>query len=101
MRLRSTPAALGSDALVEADSLIRGVLADLGNGRDTPERFDRATASAACHGSIRRGQVLDTQAMTALLRDLERCANPHSCPHGRPTLVEISAEDVLREFRRK
>ena len=98
LRLRSVPGAL---AAADAASLVRGVLADVGGGVGEPERFDRAAVSAACHGSVRRGQVLDTQAMTALLRDLERCANPHSCPHGRPTLVEISADDVLREFRRK
>ena len=98
LRLRALPAALAS---ADAETLVRGVLSDLGPGRDEPQRFDRAAASAACHGSVRRGAVLDPAAMTALLRDLEQCANPHSCPHGRPTLVEISADDVLRQFRRK
>ncbi len=98
LRLRALPAAL---AAADAETLLRGVLSDLGPGRDEPQRFDRAAASAACHGSVRRGTVLDPPAMTALLRDLEQCANPHSCPHGRPTLVEISADDVLRQFRRK
>ena len=98
LRLRALPAAV---AAAEAESLVRGLLADLAGGREQPERFDRAAASAACHGSVRRGQVLDSAAMTALLRDLERCDNPHSCPHGRPTLVEISADEVLRQFRRK
>ncbi len=98
LRLRSLPAALAS---ADAETLVRGVLSDLGPERDEPQRFDRAAASAACHGSVRRGAVLDPAAMTALLRDLEQCANPHSCPHGRPTLIEISADDVLRQFRRK
>ncbi len=98
LRLRAIPEAM---AAAEAESLVRGLLADLSGYREEPERFDRAAASAACHGSVRRGQVLDTPAMAALLRDLERCDNPHSCPHGRPTLVEISADDVLRQFRRK
>ena len=100
LRLRAVPAMLAGTGGADAERLIRGVLDDLGP-QDEPERFDRAAASAACHSSVRRGAVLDAQAMTALLRDLERCANPHSCPHGRPTLVEISADDVLREFRRK
>ena len=104
LRLRAVPAAL---AAAPAEGLVRGVLADLisgrgsGSGWDEPERFDRAAAAAACHGSVRRGRALDPPAMAALLRDLERCDNPHSCPHGRPTLVEISADDVLRQFRRK
>ncbi|MDE2967123.1 MAG: DNA mismatch repair endonuclease MutL [Chloroflexota bacterium] len=98
LRVHALPAAVAS---ADAEALLRGVLADLSGADWEPERFDRAAASTACHASVRRGQVLDPPAMAALLRDLERCDNPHSCPHGRPTLVEISADDVLREFRRK
>ena len=101
LRLRAVPAALAGSGASDAERLIRGVLDDMGPQAGEPERFDRAAASTACHGSVRRGAVLDPPAMTALLRELERCANPHTCPHGRPTLVEISADDVLREFRRK
>lgn len=98
LRLRAVPAALDA---ADAETLIRGLLADLGPAPDEPERFDRAAASAACHASVRRGAALDPPAMTALLRDLERTEQPHTCPHGRPTLVEISADEVLRQFRRK
>lgn len=98
LRLRAVPAALDA---ADAETLIRGLLADLGPAADEPERFDRAAASAACHASVRRGAALDPPAMTELLRDLERTEQPHTCPHGRPTLVEISADDVLRQFRRK
>ena len=98
LRLRALPAALDG---ADAERLARGVLADLGPQPDEPERFDRAAASAACHGSIRRGAVLDAPAMAQLLRDLERCRQPHHCPHGRPTLVEIPADDVLRQFGRR
>jgi len=102
LRVRALPATLAAGrAAGWADALVRSVLADLDPAGGEPQRFDRAAASAACHGSVRRGQVLDPTAMTALLRDLERCDNPHSCPHGRPTLVEISSDDVLRQFGRK
>lgn len=98
LRLRALPVTL---AAADADALVRAVLADLDAAGGEPERFDRAAASAACHGSVRRGQVLDPAAMAALLRDLEQCDNPHSCPHGRPTLIEIPSDDVLRQFGRK
>ena len=98
LRLRSLPAALPDPS--DAEALLRDLLADLGGGERPPEQFDRAAAAAACHGSVRRGAPLDPPAMSALLRDLERTRDPHSCPHGRPTLVEIAAADLLREFRR-
>ena len=97
LRLSALPAAA---AAAQPEAFVRGILEDLIGGREVPERFDRAAASAACHGSVRRGQVLDTAAMSALLRDLERCQQPHTCPHGRPTLVEIDSDDVLRRFGR-
>ena len=99
VRLRALPAALASVA--DGERLLRGILADLGAADRPPQRFDPVAASAACHSSVRRGAPMDTQAMTMLLRDLERCRNPHACPHGRPTLVEIAADDLLREFGRK
>lgn len=98
IRLRALPAALPT--IGDAERLLRGILADLGAVDRPPDRFDSAATSAACHGSIRRGAPLDPPAMAALLRDLERCRNPHSCPHGRPTLVEIASDDLLREFGR-
>ena len=98
MWLRSVP---GGFELNQAESVVRGILRDLAVGRTVPERFDPVVASAACHGSVRRGAVLDIAAMRDLLRQLERCEHPHACPHGRPTLVEISSDDVLRRFRRK
>ena len=91
----------------EAERWLREVLAELaadprgrGAAGGEDERFDRVAASVACHGSVRRGAALDAPAMTALLRQLEACDDPHSCPHGRPTMVEIAAADLLREFGR-
>ena len=99
LRLRALP---GFCTATDAERIVRAVLDDLSGQADTePERFDRAAASAACHGAIRRGQALDPPAMAALLRDLEQTRHPHACPHGRPTLIEIAADDVLREFGRK
>ena len=112
LRLRAVPAAgrRGDDQplnAAEAERWLREVLAELAadaNGRGArggaEQRFDPIAASVACHASIRRGAALDPPAMSALLRQLEACADPHSCPHGRPTFVEIASADLLREFGR-
>ena len=112
LRLRAVPAAgrRGGDeplSAAEAERWLREVLTELaadaagrGSRGVNEERFDRVAASVACHASIRRGAALDPAAMSALLRQLEECADPHSCPHGRPTFVEIAAADLLREFGR-
>jgi DNA mismatch repair protein MutL len=61
---------------------------------------DRMVASIACHGAIRSGQALNDEEMQALVRQLEETANPHTCPHGRPTIIKLSAAQLEKEFGR-
>ena len=98
LRLSAVPAAIETG---DAERLALDVLEQAAGAATPPQRFERAAAMAACHGSVRRGQALDAAAMSRILRDLERCDNPHTCPHGRPTMLEFPADDLLRQFRRK
>ena len=67
----------------------------------TRQKEDLMAASIACHAAIRAGQPLSDAEMRALLEQLEASANPHTCPHGRPTMVHFSAYHVEREFGRR
>ena len=68
---------------------------------DFPSWEDRLAATVACHGSVRAGGNLSRDEMTAIMRDLERSPQPHTCPHGRPTMVHLSASHLERQFRRR
>jgi DNA mismatch repair protein MutL len=35
-----------------------------------------------------------------LFKDLQKCQNPSSCPHGRPTIYLWHLKDIAKEFRR-
>jgi DNA mismatch repair protein MutL len=50
--------------------------------------------------TIKAGHTLSTAEMEALVRNLEACENPHTCPHGRPTLIFLSVAQLAREFGR-
>jgi DNA mismatch repair protein MutL len=50
--------------------------------------------------AIKAGQTLTMQEMEAMVNQLERCASPHTCPHGRPTLIHLSAGQLAKEFGR-
>jgi DNA mismatch repair protein MutL len=56
--------------------------------------------SLACHGAVRAGQVLSDDEMREMVRKLEQASLPHACPHGRPTLIHLSKEQLEREFGR-
>ena len=43
---------------------------------------------------------MSDEEMRRLLRDLETSANPHTCPHGRPTIIHLSEGRLEREFGR-
>ena len=50
--------------------------------------------------AIKGGQVLSNQEQEQLIRDLENCDSPRTCPHGRPTMIHISVDLLERQFGR-
>jgi DNA mismatch repair protein MutL len=50
--------------------------------------------------AIKAGQVLSVAEQRELLRQLEACDNPRTCPHGRPTTLHMSASQLERQFGR-
>ena len=65
------------------------------------EREEALATSIACHSAVRAGMVLSQQEMEQLVRQLEACHAPHTCPHGRPTIVHLSSHHLEREFGRR
>lgn len=65
------------------------------------DRKDTVAATLACHSAIRAGQSMTDAEMRALLEQLELTDNPHTCPHGRPTLIHFSSYHMEREFGRR
>jgi len=62
---------------------------------------DRVAMSLACHGAVRAGKTLSLDEMRDLVRQLEESETPHTCPHGRPTMIHMSADLLAREFGRR
>ena len=51
--------------------------------------------------AIKAGQVLSLAEQRQLLRDLESCSMPRTCPHGRPTMIHLSVDALERQFGRR
>lgn len=60
-----------------------------------------AIATTACRASVKSNDVLSVPELQALLKDLLACEMPYCCPHGRPTLVQISTSELERKFGRR
>jgi DNA mismatch repair protein MutL len=65
------------------------------------DRRDRVAMSLACHGAVRAGKTMSLEEMRDLVRQLEECETPNTCPHGRPTMVHMSVDALAREFGRR
>jgi len=61
---------------------------------------DEVLSVMACHPAIKVHRRLSRQEMEGLINDLFSCRMPHSCPHGRPTVVRFSMDEIKRMFKR-
>ena len=59
------------------------------------------TARVCKRMAVKGGQILSHDEQVALLRALERCQSPRTCPHGRPTMIHLSADLLERHFGRR
>jgi DNA mismatch repair protein MutL len=83
------------DAAVEARGHSSAPIADAFTWRE------QALITLACHTAVRAGQTLSHDEMRDLVRQLERATLPHTCPHGRPTIIHLSQAQLEKEFRRR
>ena len=60
----------------------------------------RMMAYAACRGAIKRGDPLNVRQMKELITDLFHTTRPFVCPHGRPTIVKFTPDELGRLFDR-
>jgi len=90
--------------VAQADPLqvLEDVAAALSTGGDPLSGpVEEAVIRHVCkRAAIKAGQVMSHMEMEKLVRALEQCNNPHTCPHGRPTMIMLSVEQLAREFGR-
>jgi len=62
---------------------------------------ERIIARVCKRAAVKAGKVLSSDEQQALLRDLEGCQSPRTCPHGRPTMIHLSVDLLERQFGRR
>jgi DNA mismatch repair protein MutL len=95
--VRAVPFVLNGSNLVDA---IRELLDEVGSEQDASKRDIKAAQSLACHSAIKAGQTLDPDEMRNLIKQLEQTSLPRTCPHGRPTMIHLSSQQLKKEFGR-
>ncbi len=89
----------------DAENLLRGIINEIFNGVNNAEDLAKnirqaVLATTACKAAIKAGQELNLRQMEILLKELAATPHPHTCPHGRPTIIKFSAADLAKMFKR-
>ncbi len=97
--VRAVPAILADRDPLE---VIHDILQDLEGGKAPGQQAVEAKIiMRVCkQAAIKAGQILSMEQMTGLIRQLERCQSPLTCPHGRPTMIHMTSDQLAREFGR-
>lgn len=83
--------------------VLRGLLEPLLSGGKAPDRrdlLDELLHTIACKAAIKAGDRLSPAEIEALLEQRHLIDDPHHCPHGRPTALVFSRDELDKQFRR-
>ncbi len=61
---------------------------------------EQVVAKTVCRHAVKANDPLNDAELESLISDLRRCEMPYTCPHGRPTLIEMSYRELEKKFGR-
>ncbi len=100
LAVRGIPAGLPKTS---AEDLIRDLLELIIEPARNVQREDlvkKIAASTACREAIKSGTRSTLEEAWAVISDLKETAAPYTCPHGRPTMINISEQELKSRFKR-
>ncbi len=98
IKLNSIPAAIKQE---NVGGFFHDMLARIGEIGAGQRLATDTLARAACKAAVKAHDRLSLQEAAALIEQMSHCALPYSCPHGRPTMLNISLSEIERRFGRK
>ena len=66
----------------------------------TEDIFVRKLATMGCKAAIKGNQEISEYEVKDLLDKLMKLKDPYTCPHGRPTLIKMSKDELDKKFKR-
>lgn len=99
-RLRAVPAMFTG---LEPERALRSVVEDFEEDESPlQDEMEEMIAARVCkRAAIKAGQVLSLEEQRQMVKELEDCAAPRTCPHGRPTMIHLSVDTLEKQFGRK
>lgn len=99
--LRSAPVLLsGEDYVRLVLDLVDSLQSD-GKLEPLREKVHHVLETMACHRQVRAGDRLADREIQALLDEMERTNFSYSCPHGRPSVLQVPFDEIEKWFKRR
>ena len=89
--------------VADAKGFVLGLVDELrraGEGVNTLRLGEDVIAKTVCRHAVKANDLLKGPELEGLLADLRRCEMPYTCPHGRPTLIEMGFRELEKKFGR-
>jgi DNA mismatch repair protein MutL len=86
------------------EEIIHSILQEidqLGQSSEVQRRMEEIIHIFSCRAAIKAHQRLSLEEMESLLKDLSDTESPHTCEHGRPTMIRIGLQEIEKMFQRR
>jgi len=98
MLIEAVPADLRS---IDEGRVVLEILDYYRERRETrPNKLYNMAASYACKSAIKSGDPLEPAEMQNLVDQLFQTESPYACPHGRPTIINLTLDELDKRFKR-
>lgn len=96
--IRSAPAELFGSTIKEMFLEVLDELSATGTGR--AKSVEERIATMACKAAVKGNRPMSAAEMEELLNELMTLENPYFCPHGRPTIISFTKQELEKKFKR-
>ncbi|HAF61944.1 MAG TPA: DNA mismatch repair endonuclease MutL [Anaerolineaceae bacterium] len=99
--IRAVPSFMGRNFSMKIISDAIQEVSEEGKSAISKEKEEILIRSICKGAAVKGGMVLSKQEQETLVRQLELCQNPRTCPHGRPTMIHLTVEMLEKQFGRR
>ena len=97
--IREVPMFLGKPNIKNLFNDILDNIKNLGSGKTTEVKYD-VIATKACKAAVKAHDKLSMEEMNYLIEQMSYSEDPYTCPHGRPTIIKITLNELEKKFKR-
>ncbi len=86
---------------IKIKEVLHDLVSMIENQKSILEKKEEILTRLACRAAVMAGDLVTIPQMEKILAQLSKTELPYTCPHGRPTLMKVTVDELEKKFRRK